>query len=63
MPVKEPVDEDKKRVDPVAALVGFLALLNRVSMSPAVREFCTPGHKAGRGFAPTLVAKPAEEVR
>lgn len=48
--------EDKKLVEPMAALLGFLALLHRVSVSPGAVEFCTPGHKAGRGFATMLAA-------
>ena len=28
-------------------------------VSPEVLEFCTPGHKAGRGFKPLLSARPA----
>jgi len=36
------------------ALVSFLSLLNRVS-KPGVAEFCTPGHKAGRGFRAMLL--------
>jgi hypothetical protein len=40
----------KKQPDSPVALIHFLALLNEVSVSAPVLEFCTPGHKAGRGF-------------
>ena len=35
-------------------MLGFLGLLNEISVSPDVLEFCTPGHKAGRGFEAIL---------
>lgn len=46
--------EDKKSNNPKEALFGFLRLLNTVSLSPGVCEYCTPGHKAGRGFTAML---------
>lgn len=53
--MKKKVDvEDKKSNKPKEALFGFLRLLNTVSLSPGVREYCTPGHKAGRGFAAVI---------
>ncbi len=42
--------EGNKPDAPKAAMLGFLGLLNHISVSPDVLEFCTPGHKAGRGF-------------
>lgn len=49
--------EDKKKNAARKAILGFLALLNAISVSPDVREFCTPGHKAGRGFEAMLAAE------
>lgn len=45
-----------KRTSPQEALLGFLVLLNEISAASGLCEFCTPGHKAGRGFEAMLVA-------
>lgn len=59
---KKPAIESDKQSDPIASLWGFLGLLNEISLSPEVLEFCTPGHKAGRGFAAMLAAEPVSLV-
>lgn len=46
---KKESTDDKKVIAPQEALIKFLGLLCAVSR-PGVCEFCTPGHKAGRGF-------------
>ena len=48
--------KDGKQNTPKEALLRFLGLLNEVS-APGVSEFCTPGHKAGRGFVLILHAE------
>jgi len=48
---------DRKQGNPEQGLLSFLELLNNVSVSPDVREFCTPGHKAGRGYGALLMAE------
>ena len=48
--MKQKKTPDKKQNSPNAAMIGFLELLNAISLSPDAREYCTPGHKAGRGF-------------
>jgi hypothetical protein len=36
--------------DPQKTLTKFLDQLDAISNSPDMLEFCTPGHRAGRGF-------------
>jgi hypothetical protein len=46
----KPISKRKKQKNPQTAVVAFLELLHEISTSSRVLEFCTPGHKAGRGF-------------
>ena len=52
----------KKQSGAPVALIHFLTLLNEVSVSAPVLEFCTPGHKAGRGFE-ALCAAPRPRLK
>jgi len=51
---------DKKQNSPQENLFEFLGLLHEISTSPRVLEFCTPGHKGGRGFVAMLSVQQAD---
>ena len=57
---KKTSTEDNKQSNPQETLIGPLGLLYEISTSPEVLEFCTPGHKGGRGFAAMLSVQPAD---
>ena len=65
MQTKTPAEiGDDRQAIPPQAFLGFLSLLNRVSNEPAVLEYCTPGHRAGRGFGIFLAqAEPQSKLK
>ena len=60
--MKKSSTNGNKEDAPRVAMLGFLWLLNQISTASEVLEFCTPGHKAGRGFEILLSTEPAQLV-
>ena len=62
MKKKQQITLPKQTERMTGAMRDFLTLLYHVSISPGILEFCTPGHRAGRGFDPPQETTRDEKV-